>query len=70
MSTLVDELRRIILRALPTIDENVQQLLTDKLFSSGVDSKEDLKYVRQEDLADLPVIHQRKLLDAFKMGRV
>ncbi|XP_037645758.1 uncharacterized protein LOC119500207 isoform X2 [Sebastes umbrosus] len=38
------------------------------IWSSGLGSKEDLKYVKQEDIADLlPVIQQRKLIDAFKI---
>lgn len=69
MTTLVEELKEIILRALPNISEAVQQLVIDRLMSSGLDSTEDLKYVKQEDIGDLlPVIQQRKLLGAFKMG--
>lgn len=69
MTTLVEELKEIILRALPNISEAVQQLIIDRLLSSGLDSTEDLKYVKQEDIADLlPVIQQQKRLDAFKMG--
>lgn len=69
MTTLVEELKIIIPRTLPNISEAVQQLLVDKLLSSGLESVEDLKYVKQEDIADIiPVIQQRKLLDAFKTG--
>ncbi|CAK6978066.1 uncharacterized protein LOC108442257 isoform X1 [Scomber scombrus] len=68
MMTLVEELKAIIPRALPTISEAVQQLVIDRLLTSGLNSIEDLKYVQQEDIGDLlPVIQQRKLLDAFKM---
>lgn len=67
--TLVEELKAIIPRALPTISEAVQQLVIDRLLTSGLNSIEDLKYVQQEDIGDLlPVIQQCKLLDAFKMG--
>lgn len=69
MKTLEEELKDILSSALPTISEAVQQLVIDKLINCGLDSKEDLKYVKQEDIEDLlPVIQQCKLLDAFKMG--
>ncbi|KAL7831298.1 hypothetical protein SRHO_G00308010 [Serrasalmus rhombeus] len=68
MTTMFEELKAIILRALPTIDENTVQKLINQLQTSGLESIDDLKYVRQEDIADLlPIIQQRKLLDAFKM---
>lgn len=39
-----------------------------RVFNCGLESKEDLKYVKKEDIEDLlPVIQQRKLLDALKM---
>lgn len=50
--------------------ETISQLIS-RLQSSGLESKEDLKYVQQEDMADLlPIIQLRKLLDAFKAGNV
>ncbi|KAK0156640.1 hypothetical protein N1851_000115 [Merluccius polli] len=56
----------IIVRALPNLSEDTQMLLILSLQSSGLESKEDLKYVQKEDVADLlPVIQVRKLLDAF-----
>ncbi|XP_026059551.1 uncharacterized protein LOC113044133 [Carassius auratus] len=68
MSALVGELREIILRALPSNDENTTQLLIDKLVGSGLESKDDLQFVQQEDISDiLPTIKLRKLLNAFKM---
>lgn len=64
-TTLEEELKEILSSALPT----VQQLVIGKLLNSGVESKDNLKYVRQEDNENvLPVIQQRKLLDAFKIG--
>lgn len=69
MKTLEEELKDILSSALPTISEGVQQLVIDKLVNCGLESKEDLKYVKKEDIEDLlPVIQQRKLLDALKMG--
>lgn len=69
MVTLVDELKEVLLRYLPNLSEAVQETLFERLLSSGLESREVLKYVKQEDIADLlPVIRQRKLLDAFKLG--
>ncbi|XP_051809342.1 uncharacterized protein LOC127535415 [Acanthochromis polyacanthus] len=67
MSALGEEIKGIIVRALPNLSEETQLQLISRLQSSGLESKEDLKYVQQEDMADLlPVIQLRKLLDAFK----
>lgn len=71
MSSLNDDLRNIILRALPSISKHTQEALIDVLVSSGLVSTQDLKYVTQEDISDLlPPIQQRKLLDAFKNGNL
>ena len=57
-----------MLKALPSLSEDTQDRLISTLESSGVESVEDLKYVQQEDVRDLlPVIQQRKLLEAFKL---
>lgn len=56
---------------LPNVSEETQSQLICRLQGSGLESKEDLKYVQQEDLVDfLPVIQVRKLLDAFKSGNI
>ncbi|TRY88513.1 hypothetical protein DNTS_023150, partial [Danionella cerebrum] len=58
----------IILKTLPSLTEDIQIRVITALESSGVESKDDLKYVQQDDIRDLlPVIQQRKLLEAFKM---
>ncbi|XP_065804977.1 uncharacterized protein [Labrus bergylta] len=67
MSAEDEELRVIILRALPTISKDIQQELIDKIKSCALESTEDLKYVTKEDIVDiLPAIQLRKLLEAFK----
>lgn len=54
---------------LPNLSEETISQLISRLQSSGLEAKEDLKYVQQEDMADLlPIIQLRKLLDAFKAG--
>ncbi|KAJ8280597.1 hypothetical protein GJAV_G00056690 [Gymnothorax javanicus] len=68
MSSIGDEIKVIILKALPNLSEDTQNQLITALEISGVESTEDLKYVQQDDIKDLlPVIQQRKLLEAFKM---
>lgn len=70
MSASGEEIKDIIIRALPNLSEETQLQLISRLCGSGLKSKEDLKYVQQEDMADLlPVIQLRKLLDAFKSGK-
>ena len=67
MSTLEEDILGIILKALPNLSEETKSQLIARLESSGLESKEDLDYVQQEDLTDLlPVIQLRK---AFKSGK-
>lgn len=70
MSSIGDEIRVIILKALPSLSEDTQQQVITALESSGVESIEDLKYVQQDDRALdlLPVIQRRKLLETLKTG--
>lgn len=71
MSALDEEVQGIILKALPNLSEETQLELISRLERYGAESKEDLKYVQQEDIADLlPVKQLRQLLDAFKSGNV
>lgn len=71
MANMSEEIKEIICKILPNLFEETLWQIILKLRSSGLESKEDLKYVQQEDLADLlPVIQRRKLLDAFKLGKV
>ncbi|XP_069395202.1 uncharacterized protein [Paralichthys olivaceus] len=68
MSSIGDEIKVIILKTLPNLSEDTKKQIITALEISGVESTEDLKYVQQDDLKDLlPVIQQRKLLEAFKM---
>nr|XP_020479768.1 uncharacterized protein LOC109974095 [Monopterus albus] len=68
MANMSEEIKGIICKTLPNLSEETQWQIISKLQSSGLESKEDLKYVQQEDIADLlPVIQCRKLLDAFKL---
>uniref|UniRef100_A0A3P8RVF0 Uncharacterized protein n=1 Tax=Amphiprion percula TaxID=161767 RepID=A0A3P8RVF0_AMPPE len=67
MSSICDEIKVIILKTLPSLSEDTQLQIISVLESSGVESVEDLKYVEQDDIRDLlPVVQQRKLLEAFK----
>ncbi|XP_034554468.1 uncharacterized protein LOC117823392 [Notolabrus celidotus] len=68
MSSIGNEIKDIILKALPGLSEDTQQQVISTLQTLGVESLEDLKYVRQDGFNDLlPVTQQRKLLEAFKM---
>lgn len=68
MSSIGDEIKAIILKALPNLSEDTQKQMITALEISGLESTEDLKYVQQDDIKDLlPVIQQRKLLEAFKV---
>ncbi|XP_016336840.1 uncharacterized protein LOC107684959 [Sinocyclocheilus anshuiensis] len=67
MTNLSEEIKGIIHKTLPNLSEETQLQIISKLQSSGLESKEDLRYVQKEDIADLlPVIQLRKLMDAFK----
>uniref|UniRef100_A0A673AGA4 Si:ch211-111e20.1 n=1 Tax=Sphaeramia orbicularis TaxID=375764 RepID=A0A673AGA4_9TELE len=69
MSSISDEIKDIVLRALPKLSEDILRQVVTTLEGSGVESIQDLKYVHQDDIKDLlPVIQQRKLLQAFKLG--
>lgn len=67
MANLNEAIKEIISKTFPNLSEELQWQIISKLQSSGLESKEDLKYVQQEDIADLlPVVQLRKLLNAFK----
>lgn len=73
MSTTVgEEVQKVISKALPGLLEEKKEQLLQRLFSWGVESTDDLKYVEGApgvDLSDLlPPIQIRKLLDSFKRG--
>ena len=71
MANLSEEIKEIICKTLPNLPEETHWQILYKLQSSGLESKDDLKYVQQEDIVDLlPVIQCRKLLDAFKLVNV
>lgn len=71
MKPLDEDLKDIILRALPLISEDTQQSLIHKLLSDGVESNQDLKFVIEDDIADLlPPLQLQTLLEAFKNGNV
>lgn len=66
-----DELSQLIKLALPTVNDNVIQSLAEKLKECGVESKDDLKFVREEDLEGvLRPIQARRFLDFWKGNAV
>ncbi len=68
MTHLSEEIKGIIHKTLPNLPEEIQLQIISTLQSSGLESKEDLRYVQKEDIAMLPIIHLQKLMDAFKQG--
>ena len=69
MSSLEENIKRIILKTLPSLSVETQLQIVSTLQTYGVDSVADLKYVQQEDIKGLlPVIQQRKLLESFRLG--
>ncbi|XP_073723452.1 uncharacterized protein [Misgurnus anguillicaudatus] len=66
MSTWL-EVTDVILRALPSLSSDILEQIVSNLQQCGLQCKDDLKYVQQDDLKDLlPVIQVRKLLEMFK----
>ena len=53
MANMSKETKGIICKTLPNLSEDTQWQIILKVQSSGLESKEDLKYVQQEDIADL-----------------
>lgn len=47
MVPLVGELNEVLHRSLPNLSEAVQETLIERLLSSGLESREDLKYVKK-----------------------
>ncbi|KAL7879129.1 hypothetical protein AOLI_G00101030 [Acnodon oligacanthus] len=69
ISSLEENIKRIIIKTLPSLSVETQLQNISTLQTSGVDSVADLKYVQQEDIKGLlPVIQQRKLLESFRLG--
>ena len=67
MSSLAENIKWIILNTLPSL--SVEMQIVSMLQTSGVESVDDLKYVQQEDIKGLlPVIQQRQLVEAFRLG--
>ncbi|XP_036973995.1 uncharacterized protein LOC119030475 isoform X2 [Acanthopagrus latus] len=62
-----DLLREAILSTLPRIPEESLRHMVEKLIQQGVETEEDLQYVREEDIQEfMKPIQCRKLLDAWK----
>lgn len=62
-----DLIRECILSTLPSITIESLSAMVDKLLQQGVDTEEDLQYVREQDIEEfIKPIQCRKLLDAWK----
>ncbi|KAL7883034.1 hypothetical protein SRHO_G00006920 [Serrasalmus rhombeus] len=66
MSFTVEEIRQAILSVLPSLPEQTLSSLLEKLVSTGVECKSDLKLIKEEDLQELlRPIQCCKLLQAW-----
>ena len=66
MSLTAEKIREAILAVLPSLPEQTLSSLQEKLASIGVESKSDLKLIKEEDLQELlRPIQCRKLLQAW-----
>ncbi|KAL6466696.1 hypothetical protein MHYP_G00245000 [Metynnis hypsauchen] len=66
MSFTAEEIRQAILSVLPSLPEQTLSSLLEKLVSTGVECKSDLKLIKEEDLQELlRPIQCRKLLQAW-----
>lgn len=62
-----DVIREGILSALPSITVESLGCMVEKLIQQGVETEEDLQYVREQDIEEfIKPIQCRKLLDAWK----
>ncbi|KAF5890601.1 Interferon-induced 44, partial [Clarias magur] len=66
MSDVIRCIKEEVTSVLPSLPEDTLNLLVEKVFNQGVESKEDLQYVKEEDIAELiRPIQCRKLLKAW-----
>ncbi|KAL6486234.1 hypothetical protein MHYP_G00056260 [Metynnis hypsauchen] len=66
MSFTAEVIRQAILSVLPSLTEQTLSSLLEKLVSTGVECKSDLKLIKEEDLQELlRLIQCRKLLQAW-----
>lgn len=72
MSSIEEQIRGDVLQILPNLPRETVDQLSERLIEHcGVESTEDLQYVREEDISELlRPIQCRKILSAWKLGNV
>ncbi|XP_076864064.1 uncharacterized protein LOC143516400 [Brachyhypopomus gauderio] len=71
MSSTAEEIREAILSVLPSLPEQTLSCLLEKLLSTGVECKSDLKLIKEEDLQELlRPIQCGKLLQAWSTEEI
>ncbi|KAF5907891.1 uncharacterized protein DAT39_002437, partial [Clarias magur] len=66
MSDVTRCIKEEVTSVLPSLPEDTLNLLVEKVLNQGVESKEDLQYVKEEDIVELiRPIQCRKLLKAW-----
>ncbi|XP_076594907.1 uncharacterized protein LOC143325601 isoform X2 [Chaetodon auriga] len=67
MATLGEDIKQAVLAVLPSLPEDKLQSLLNKLESIGVESKTDLQFIKEEDLAaNITPIQCRRLISAWQ----
>lgn len=72
MPTFLDKMMEIVPRALPNIPESTHNTIIDRIVNAGgFTSTQELKYIKEDDFADLlPLVRRRQLLEVFQIGRL
>ncbi|XP_028432949.1 uncharacterized protein LOC114555050 [Perca flavescens] len=69
MPTFLEKIMEIVPRALPNIPESIHSAIIDRIVNAGgFTSTQELKYVKEDDFADLlPLVRRRQLLEVFQI---
>ncbi|ROL50093.1 hypothetical protein DPX16_1106, partial [Anabarilius grahami] len=69
MPTFLDKMMEIVPRALPNIPESIHNTIIDRIVNAGgFTSTQELRYVKEDDFADLlPLVRRRQLLEVFQI---
>ncbi|KAG5836596.1 hypothetical protein ANANG_G00257280 [Anguilla anguilla] len=67
MSDISESIKDAVISVLPSVPEETLTLLVETILHQGVESKDDLQYIREQEIAEvIRPIQCRKLLNAWK----
>lgn len=67
MSDISESIKDAVISVLPSVPEETLTLLVETILHPGVESKDDLQYIREQEIAEVIGPSQcRKLLNAWK----